>query len=125
MGATISISKSISLRSVCVLILFLFTFTKMAAQQKSANVNSNFQSIQSNFIVTNNQNTTNSNSDIEFISWFMGTEQKLNAIEFNFSNTRETTKNKKRQMISSGIIPNRILYKVILQKMVNQDSVLI
>lgn len=115
--------KLINTKSVMVLafVLFLFSSAQVVAQENNVEITNNIESVKTSSVATNVENSSNTNSDMEFISWFMGTEQKLNIIESDNSTVRESSKTKKKQMISSGIAPNRILYKVILKKMVNQD----
>lgn len=60
-------------------------------------------------------------SEIDFVSWFMGSKQmsvESNTLDFY---SVENTKSTKKQLLSSGITVNRILYKVLLKKMVNNE----
>ena len=50
-----------------------------------------------------------SNNNLNMVSWFMMTKQTANGV-----NTQENTA--KKQMITSGIAPNRLLIKVLLKK---------
>ncbi|MBS7788257.1 hypothetical protein KIH23_13215 [Flavobacterium sp. CYK-55] len=50
-----------------------------------------------------------SNSNMNMVSWFMMTKQTANGVI-----TKENTA--KKQMITSGIAPNRLLIKVLLKK---------
>jgi hypothetical protein len=52
---------------------------------------------------------TESNSSINMVSWFMGTKQTTNE-----NMTKETSS--KKQMITSGIAPNRLLISTFLKK---------
>jgi hypothetical protein len=64
--------------------------------------------------VAASQNATTTNDTMNFVSWFMGTKQTLNAtpaIEVN-----------KKAMINSGITPNRLLIKAFLKKASNYTS---
>jgi len=53
--------------------------------------------------------TVESNASINMVSWFMGTKQTTNE-----SITKETSS--KKQMMTSGIAPNRLLIKTFLKK---------
>ncbi|NHM07661.1 hypothetical protein G4D82_10540 [Flavobacterium sp. CYK-4] len=53
--------------------------------------------------------TVESNASINTISWFMGTKQTTNE-----NITKETSS--KKQMMTSGIAPNRLLIKTFLKK---------
>jgi len=64
--------------------------------------------------VATSQNTAATNTTMNFVSWFMGTKQTLNAapsIEVN-----------KKAMINSGIAPSRLLIKAFLKRASNYSS---
>jgi hypothetical protein len=56
-------------------------------------------------------------STLNFVSWFMGTKQNVNA-----ASSTEVTGNSKKQMINSGIAPSRLLIKAFLKKASNYAS---
>ncbi|OAB25956.1 hypothetical protein SAMN05444395_10529 [Flavobacterium fryxellicola] len=57
-----------------------------------------------------------SSSSMNFVLWFMGSKQDPNsAISTEGSNT-------KKQVITSGVAPNRLLIKAFLKKAVNLES---
>ena len=60
--------------------------------------------------------TTESNSNMSMVSWFMGTKQTPNA------NGAQAAPSSKKQMINSGIAPNRLLMKAFLKKAANYQS---
>lgn len=63
-----------------------------------------------------------SESDIDFMNWFMGTKQSQN------SRTEEavkTTTNTKKQMIISGGTPNRVLYRTFMKKVISIENALV
>ncbi len=53
--------------------------------------------------------TVESNTSINMVSWFMGTRQTTNE-----NTTKES--NSKKQMMTNGIAPNRLLIKTFLKK---------
>ena len=53
--------------------------------------------------------TVESNASMNMVSWFMGTKQTTNE-----SITKESTS--KRQMMTSGVAPSRLLIKTFLKK---------
>ena len=53
--------------------------------------------------------TVESNTSINMVSWFMGTKQTTNE-----NITKES--NSKKQMMTNGIAPNRLLIKTFLKK---------
>jgi hypothetical protein len=54
-------------------------------------------------------NAVESNSSMNMVSWFMGTKQSTNE-----NITKES--NSKKQMMTNGIAPNRLLIKTFLKK---------
>ena len=63
--------------------------------------------------------TTTTNATINFVSWFMGTKQTPATIQYNDFSTST-----KKQMINSGIAPNRLLIKTFLKKATNYNSII-
>jgi hypothetical protein len=53
--------------------------------------------------------TVESNASMNMVSWFMGTKQTTNE-----NSTKES--NSKKQMMTSGVAPNRLLLKTLLKK---------
>lgn len=66
--------------------------------------------------VATTQATTTTNTTLNFVSWFMGTKQTPNA------NQSGEVLNAKKQMMTSGIAPNRLLIKAFLKKASNYNS---
>ena len=67
---------------------------------------------------------TNSNteSQMELVSWFMGSKQSQFSNAANTTNTISTNNSGKKQMINCGMAPNRILSRTFLKKAINHDS---
>jgi hypothetical protein len=59
--------------------------------------------------VASTTTTVESNDSMNMVSWFMGTKQNTNE-----NTTKES--NSKKQMMTSGIAPNRLLIKTFLKK---------
>ena len=68
---------------------------------------------------TTTTTTTTTNATINFVSWFMGTKQTPATIQYNDFSTST-----KKQMINSGIAPNRLLIKTFLKKATNYNSII-
>lgn len=62
---------------------------------------------------------SNSNNSLHFILWFMGSKQDLNSTQ-----SIEGTTNAKKQVITSGVAPNRVLIKTFLKKAVNLENMM-
>ena len=59
--------------------------------------------------VANNTSAAEANTSMHMVSWFMGTKQTTHE-----NTTKES--NSKKQMMTSGIAPNRLLIKTFLKK---------
>jgi hypothetical protein len=71
-------------------------------------------------------NTTNqiiaSDSNADFMNWFMGSKQTQSI------NDKEQVGSKtsvKKQFISSGITPNKVLYRTFVKKVISQESAIV
>ena len=69
------------------------------------------------FQVVASQSNVTTNTTMNFVSWFMGTKQTPNANKATDAATSE-----KKQMINSGIAPNRLLIKAFLKKASNYST---
>jgi hypothetical protein len=58
---------------------------------------------------------TSTTNNVNFVLWFMGSKQDTK------SNTSIEETNTKKQVITSGTAPNRILIKTFLKKAINSD----
>jgi len=65
---------------------------------------------------------TNTESQMELVSWFMGSKQSQPSNNANVSNTTSTNNSGKKQFINCGMTPNRILSKTFLKKAISHDS---
>nr|WP_314896548.1 hypothetical protein [uncultured Flavobacterium sp.] len=63
-----------------------------------------------------NVSTTSSSNNLNFVLWFMGSKQDPNG-----TISREGM-NTKKQIMTSGMAPNRLLIKAFLKKAVNLES---
>lgn len=65
---------------------------------------------------------TNTDAQMDFVSWFMGTKQSQLSNEAKATNTISTNNTGKKQFINNGMTPNRILSRAFLKKAINHDS---
>ena len=85
---------------------------------KPTNLTSNtIEFAASDIAVATTQSVTTTNTTMNIVSWFMGTKQTPNANQAN-----DVSNNSKKQMINSGIAPNRLLIKTLLKKAANYNS---
>ena len=109
---------------VCMLLSNVAVFGQTAVE------NNNVQSatIENNEIVNDNntieissmkQEATSNASNMNFVLWFMGSKQSPNATTVPAGTTA------KKQFMTSGTAPNRILIKAFLKKAVNFESAVV
>lgn len=63
-------------------------------------------------------------SQIDFVGWFMGSKQS----QFIQPTTNENSGSKaitKKQILSSGITPNKVLYRTFMKKVSSQDNAIV
>ncbi|MEC4005920.1 hypothetical protein OX283_014720 [Flavobacterium sp. SUN052] len=60
-------------------------------------------------------------SDTDFMNWFMGSKQ-TQTVQDNTANVGSTTSSRKKQIISSGVTPNKVLYRTFMKKVISQES---
>jgi len=65
------------------------------------------------------QETTSANSNMNFVLWFMGSKQTPNATTLPIGTTA------KRQFMTSGTAPNRLLIKAFLKKAINFETTVV
>jgi hypothetical protein len=107
------------IRMVVLFVLLVASSFTMVGQNKNEVVASKvtFQVVTSDETVTASQSNVTTNSSMNFVSWFMGTKQTPNA-----NQSADATVSQKKQMINSGIAPNRLLIKAFLKKASNYSS---
>lgn len=107
---------------VCVLLSNVAVFGQTAVE------NNNVQSavIENNEIVNTTteissikQEATSNASNMNFVLWFMGSKQSPNATTVPAGTTA------KKQFMTSGTAPNRLLIKAFLKKAVNFESAMV
>lgn len=62
-------------------------------------------------------------SDVDFVSWFMGARQTQNLQEATSTNT--SLLSRKKQIISSGVMPNKVLYRTFVKKVLSQENAIV
>lgn len=62
-------------------------------------------------------------SQIDFVSWFMGTKQSQMIDSNSTKNTSNTVT--KKQILFLGITPNKVLYRTLMKKVSSQDNAIV
>jgi hypothetical protein len=98
MNTTTNTTTSNSIKMMIVLVMVLLSSVGFAQN-----------TIEVPATVATTTTTVESNASMNMVSWFMGTKQTTNE-----NTTKES--NSKKQMMTSGIAPNRLLIKTFLKK---------
>ena len=108
--ATQNTTTQSSFRMVVLFVLLLASSFTMVGQN-------NTEVVTPETTVAASQSNVATNTTMNFVSWFMGTKQTPNANKATDAATSE-----KKQMINSGIAPNRLLIKAFLKKASNYST---
>lgn len=109
-----------------VLLLVLMSGFAVYGQTTEENKNVQTSTIKNNEIVNNTieistikQEAASDTSNMNFVLWFMGSKQTPNATAVPAGTTA------KKQFMTSGTAPNRLLIKAFLKKAVNFESAVV
>ena len=105
---------------VVLFVLFLLSSVGMVGQNvqpAASTVTFEVSLASSDETVATTQTATTTNTTMNFVSWFMGTKQTPSN-----NQSGEFSTSTKKQMIQSGIAPNRLLIKAFLKKATNYNS---
>jgi hypothetical protein len=115
MKATATNNIKSNKRLIVLFVMLVLSGVKMFGQEVQAEAPA--------FIATEIVATTDANeSQMELVSWFMGTKQSQVSGNINTSNTISTNKTGKKQFINNGLSTNRILSRTFLKKATNSQS---
>ncbi|PVX45046.1 hypothetical protein C8C85_0810 [Flavobacterium sp. 103] len=115
------VKKSNNKIQFLILVIFvLFTSSTVFAQKSDFSISSNEVAINQNGSSDDTTpvrvSTSESNSNMNFILWFMGTKEDVNGTISNDSSYS------KKSVITSGREPNHLLIKTLLKKAINIKS---
>ena len=96
--------------NILVMLVFLFLSNVSVFAQDVADNSSNTNTTIENTIVEKEATNT---SNMNFVIWFMGSKQTPN------NTTIKAGENTRKQFMTSGMAPNRLLIKAFLKKAVN------
>lgn len=104
--------RNYSKKTVTIFFLFIFVLVSNVSVFSQTSGNSAVVSTTNN-ITTEVKEDNKAASNVEFVLWFMGSKQDPNS---TISNEGINTK---KQIMTSGLAPNRLLIKAFLKKAVN------
>lgn len=116
------------IKSAILMVLFFVLMSNVAVFGQTTEKNNNVQTatIENNEIANTNveigtmkQEAASDASNMNFVLWFMGSKQSPNA------NVVPAGTTAKKQFITSGTAPNRLLIKAFLKKAVNFESAVV
>ena len=102
------------------IILFVLSSLRMFGQTTGTSI-----AIQNNKEVNcisqeNKTSIVSIDSQIDFVSWFMGSKQsQMNETESANKSNSTTTK---KQILNSGSTPNKVLYRTFMKRVISQDN---
>jgi hypothetical protein len=103
-------------RLIVVLVLLVLSSVKMFGQTKSNEI-----CLEKNDVAVITNAVAASDSDIDFMNWFMGSKQAQSAS----STGNDASVNTKKQLINSGGATNRVLYKTLVKKVMSIDNAIV
>ena len=106
-------------RIVFLFVLFILSSFRMFGQApivKAEVNNCNVIAVSSEQVKTT---VASADTQIDFVGWFMGSRQS----QINENETNSTAPNvTKKQILTSGITPNKVLYRTFMKRVISQDS---
>jgi hypothetical protein len=115
-------SNTLNKGLVTLVILFLFTSAGMFGQTKEVTTVQPVTPTIEVAIESNQMIALDSNA--EFMSWFMGSNQ-TQSLKVSNDNEASSTISRKKQIILSGITPNKVLYRTLVKKVISQENAIV
>jgi hypothetical protein len=111
-------NSNILLMTVAFILLSIGTAFGQTTAENNSDSNTTLNANSSETFVSK-QEEASTNSNMNFVLWFMGTKQDPNA------KILPAGTNTKKEFITSGTAPNRLLIKAFLKKAVNYESAIV
>jgi hypothetical protein len=110
--------------SLVVLVVFLFTNMEMLGQNKP--ISMSFSNGLKQPVTTIVAKAIVFESDVDFLNWFIGTKQSQSIFETTLrEGSSSTSTTKKKQIMTSGIAPNKVLYRTFIKKIISLESTVV
>ena len=116
---TQNISTSNTKTIVILFVLFLLTSVGMFGQTKVTTTGATAATIVN--VVNTPVQQVALDSDVDFMNWFMGSKQ-TQTVQDAATGTDNTVIARKKQILSSGVTPNKVLYRTFVKKVISQES---
>ena len=119
MNTTTTTSTTSNTKTIIILfVLFLLTSVGMFGQTKATATATATTIV--NVVNTPVQQVA-LDSDVDFMNWFMGAKQ-TQTVQDAATGTDNTIIARKKQILSSGVTPNKVLYRTFVKKVISQES---
>ncbi len=103
-------------------VIFLVVF--MCATFGFAQTNVNQGATVPTETVQNATTVTSNDTDMDFMNWFMGSKQ-IQITNDSTTSSSKTLMARKKQIMSSGVTPNKVLYRTFVKKVISQDNAIV
>ena len=120
MNTTTTTSTTSNTKTIIILfVLFLLTSVGMFGQTKATATPTTATTIVN--VVNTPVQQVALDSDVDFMNWFMGAKQ-TQTVQDAATGTDNTVIARKKQILSSGVTPNKVLYRTFVKKVISQES---
>lgn len=109
-----------------IVLLVLLVLSSMGVFGQNATDQNNQLDLNKELTVEQNETANSENeiatleSQIDFVGWFMGSKHNQNT-SLDYINVKSSISTKKH-IISSGVTPNKVLYRTFVKKVMNKDN---
>lgn len=105
------------------IVLFILSSLRMFGQTNSTSITiQNKEEVIAAF-QQNQTSIVSLDSQIDFVSWFMGSGQSQ--MNENESANKSNSTSTRKQILNSGITPNKVLYRTFMKRVISQDNAIV
>jgi hypothetical protein len=106
---------------IILFVLFLLSSVGMFGQTKEVVATQPVTVVQEVTVASTQMIAADSNAD--FMNWFMGSKQTQSLKDNNQDSNSAIAR--KKQIISSGVTPNKVLYRTLVKKIISQENAIV
>jgi hypothetical protein len=113
-------------RILLFVVLFVLSSFRMFGQSTNTAAITNFTIVKEEVVVpiqTKEASIVSLDSQIDFVGWFMGSRQSQ--MNDDATVTKSKTTSTLKQIITSGITPNKVLYRTFMKRVLSLDNVIV
>lgn len=105
-----------------IVLFVLLSSVGMFGQNKASEVQATSTAIEVPNVTVNHVEI---DSDVEFMNWFMSSKQTQSFENGSEVSSSSTPFSRKKQIISSGVVPNKVLYRTLIKKVISQEIAIV